>query len=259
MGHTTPSIFFSIVIACRNVEKTLDATLRSLQAQSFKNFEVIVVDACSTDGTLDIVRRHGALIDYLVSEPDLGIYDAWNKGIRLACGSHICFVGGDDTLLPDAIARLRAAAQAHPDAHILCGKNHLVSEHGTKLQTLHSTWNWQRFRHHMCIAHVGAAHARGLFEEYGLYDHSYKITGDYELLLRAGPRLRCITIDGYIANMTHGGASAMRYRALWEAYRCKTQHRARSWPASLFDLLVASLKLSIRKWYYRFKGATATQ
>lgn len=257
--NATHSIFFSIVIACRNVERTLDATLRSLHAQSCRDFEVIVVDACSTDHTLKVVQRHQDLITHLISEPDDGIYDAWNKGVALARGSHICFVGGDDSLLPDALSSLHRAAQSYPDAHIICGKNYLVSEQGEILQTLHSIWDWQRFRHYMCIAHVGAAHARQLFTEYGPFDESFKITGDYELLLRAGPQLRCVTIDDYIANMTYGGASSLRYQALWEAYRSKILHRAVTRPAALLDLFVASLKLAVRKWYYGIRGGMATR
>jgi len=255
----TRSIQFSIVIACRNVERTLDATLQSLRAQSCQDFEVIIIDACSTDRTLEIIRHHGDLIDHLISEPDDGIYDAWNKGIGLARGHHICFVGGDDTLLPDALGSLHKAAKANPDAHLICGKSRLVSDTGVVLQTLHSRWDWQHFRHHMCIVHVGAAHARALFSEYGHFDQAYKITGDYELLLRAGPNLRCVAIDDCIANMTYGGASSMRYQALWEAYRCKTLHRAITRPAAIIDLLTASLKLSIRKRYYGFKGSMATR
>lgn len=259
MSQPTPAqpIHFSIVIACRNVERTLDATLRSLRSQSFQDFEVIVVDACSTDRTLDIVRHHGDLIDHLISEPDDGIYDAWNKGIRLARGKHVCFVGGDDTMLPDALSCLHRAAEAHPNAHLICGKSYLVSGEGVTLQTLHSTWDWERFRHYMCIVHVGAAHARTLFTEYGSFNSSYKITGDYELLLRAGPKLRCIAVDDYITNMTYGGSSSLRYMALWEAYRCKTLHHAVTRPSAIIDLLTTSLKLAIRKRYYRLKGAMA--
>jgi glycosyltransferase involved in cell wall biosynthesis len=257
--NSKDAIFFSIVIACRNVGKTLDATLRSIRAQSCKHFEVIVVEACSTDDTLQIAQQHQDLITHLISEPDNGIYDAWNKGVALACGSHICFVGGDDTLLPHALRSLRNAARAQPHAHIICGKNHLVTEKGVLLRTLHSKWEWQRFRRHMCIAHVGAAHAKSLFTEYGPFDDSFKITGDYELLLRAGPRLRCVTIDDYVANMTYGGASALRYRALWEAYRCKRLHRATTPTAAIVDLFAASLKLAVRKRYYGIKGSMATR
>lgn len=249
------SVFFSIVIACRNVEKTFEATLRSIEAQSYKRHEVIIVDACSTDQTLHIAQRYPHLVTHVISEPDEGIYDAWNKGIALARGSHICFVGGDDTLLPNALGSLCKAAHAHPYAHIICGKNRLMSAHGVMLRTLHSTWDWRLFRRHMCIAHVGAAHARSLFDEYGPFDDSFKITGDYELLLRAGPRLRCVTIDDYIANMTYGGASALRYKALLEAYRCKTQHHAITQPQAIIDLLMASMKLAVRKRCYGLKGS----
>ena len=83
----------SIIIATYNAEKTLKRCLNSIVSQKKDQLELLIIDGCSTDRTMDIVREFAESIDVIVSEVDKGIYDAWNKGIRLATGEWIMFLG----------------------------------------------------------------------------------------------------------------------------------------------------------------------
>lgn len=91
----------SIITVTWNCAATLGRTVASVRAVKRSNIEYVVIDGGSTDGTLDIVRGLGGLVDCLVSEPDSGIYNAMNKGVRFARGCYVLFINGDDVLIPD--------------------------------------------------------------------------------------------------------------------------------------------------------------
>jgi len=98
----------SIVTVAYNVAKGLERTILSVDAQSYENVEFIIIDGGSTDGTLDVIRKHKAKIDCWVSEPDDGIYDAMNKGVRLAKGKWLNFMNAGDVFVSDhVLAQIR--------------------------------------------------------------------------------------------------------------------------------------------------------
>ncbi len=114
----------SVVTVCRNVVDEIDATIASVVSQTHPAIEYIIVDGASTDGTVEAIRRAGAKIDRWISEPDAGIYDAMNKGIRLANGEWIIFMNaGDRFYSNDAIKDLLGAPTS--DADLLYG-NHEI-------------------------------------------------------------------------------------------------------------------------------------
>ncbi len=92
----SPSI--SIIMAVFNGNITIEETINSIIRQNYKNFEYIIIDAGSTDGTIDTIKKYDEFIDFWTSEPDKGIYDALNKGIDLAFGDWLYFIGADDRL-----------------------------------------------------------------------------------------------------------------------------------------------------------------
>jgi glycosyltransferase involved in cell wall biosynthesis len=115
-----PRPLITVATVVRNASATLDATIRSVSCQTLHDVEYIVIDGQSTDGTLDIIRRHEAHIAAWISEPDKGIYDAMNKALALARGRWILFLGGDDTLIaPDTLAKV--AEQLGDDRTVLYG------------------------------------------------------------------------------------------------------------------------------------------
>lgn len=101
MHNIHPHPKFSIITVTYNAEKVLEDTIQSIVTQSYKNVEYIIVDGGSTDGTLTIVNKYKEHIHTIVSEPDKGLYDAMNKGIKLATGDYLCFLNAGDGLHED--------------------------------------------------------------------------------------------------------------------------------------------------------------
>jgi glycosyltransferase involved in cell wall biosynthesis len=109
---------YSIIIATYNAAKYLETALQSVFSQTSADYELILIDGGSKDETVEIIKKHQDRIAYWVSEPDQGIYDAWNKGIEQATGDWVLFIGSDDTLVPDALEAYSDFIKTH---HIITG------------------------------------------------------------------------------------------------------------------------------------------
>ena len=113
---TSPRI--TVVTVCRNSAASIERTLQSVLAQDYADFEYVVIDGASTDGTLEILHRHAGRIAALVSEPDRGVYDAMNKAVRLARGEYLLFMNAGDVF---AASDVLSAVAAQADADVLYG------------------------------------------------------------------------------------------------------------------------------------------
>lgn len=218
------SKFLSIICATYNSEKTLQKLLRSLRKQTCKDFELIIIDGVSTDGTLEILRQNRDIITELISEKDRGIYDAWNKGVKMANYEWLSFVGADDALKDDYVAIYKNAIEKLRDQKIdyITSRVNYINSRGRLLKVLGKEWIWGEFKLSMTVAHVGSLHSKSLFQEFGYFDTSYKIIGDYELLLRKKSNLRTAFVDDVTVNMQAGGRS-LSFQALIERYRAHRQ------------------------------------
>ena len=134
----------SIIIVTLNSEKYLEETFQSLVNQSYKNFEVIVIDGKSSDKTLEITRKYKDLISYCISEEDDGIYDAFNKGINLSIGKFIGIVNSDDILLPNALSLLDKYDKENPNIDFIFGsvRKHWGVLYGYKPHKIHYSWGF---------------------------------------------------------------------------------------------------------------------
>ncbi len=217
----------SIIIATYNASSTLRRCLDSIVPQLTVDTELIIIDGQSTDDTNAIVRSYGTAVTVHISEPDKGIYDAWNKGIGRATGQWIMFIGADDILLPGAIDTYLHVLRSTVDIasyDYLCARNEYVDEAGHILGLIGEAPSWQRMRRYMSAAHVASLHNKThLFDTLGGYDLAYRICADYELLLRKRPLRYLFLGDAVIARMTSGGMS-FSTAAIREAYRIRGQH-----------------------------------
>ena len=111
----------SVITVCRNSEETIERTLQSVACQTCKDFEYIVVDGVSTDSTLEIIDKYKSHISKFISEPDKGIYDAMNKGAKMAEGEYIVFLNADDVFIHENVLSLVAEKMKDKKADLFYG------------------------------------------------------------------------------------------------------------------------------------------
>lgn len=209
----------SIVTVTFNSATTIADTLHSVDEQTHGDIEHIIVDGASTDETLHKVRSAVHRVSRVVSEPDAGIYDAMNKGARLASGEMIGFLNADDLLaFPGAIAAIAAAAQ-EPSVDAVFGDLLYVD----KLNTDRVVRRWRggeyalpRLRWGWMPPHPTFYVRRTQLLNLGGFDAGLKIAADYEFMLRylARPGIRAHYVAEVLVRMRSGGASNRSIKAL---------------------------------------------
>lgn len=168
----------TIITATYNSVKTLEQTIFSVIEQTYDNIEYIIIDGGSTDGTIDIIKRYADKIAYWISEPDKGIYDAFNKGIAVATGDYIEFLGSDDSLYAkDTIKKI--VAEIDEDTDILSGGVICVNER-QKIEKFADSQT--PLKENRMVPHQGMF-VRTLLLKNRMFDLQYKIASDYESFL----------------------------------------------------------------------------
>jgi glycosyltransferase involved in cell wall biosynthesis len=182
-----PELKISIITVCFNSHSTVSDTVDSVLAQTYPHIEYIVVDGASSDGTREIVSSYGTKISRFISEPDRGIYDALNKGIRAATGDIIGILNSDDVFYNESVIAKIAEAFEDKDLEAIISDVQFVDPVNTsKVIRYYSSRNFTtaRFRFGFMPAHPGFYVKRELFEKFGYYKTDYKIAADYELEMR---------------------------------------------------------------------------
>jgi len=172
----------------------------SVLNQSYSDYEYLIIDGGSTDGSLEIIKRYGTKITYWVSETDNGIYDAMNKGISLARGRWIYFLGADDFLIDDNIIGSLALEQ-EKEAHLVFGD--VTDDKGKRFR---SRFCWRTLLHNT-VHHQSAFYSADLFKDFR-YSTVIAVVSDYELNLRIfldGIKFR--HVDKVIASCASTGIS----------------------------------------------------
>lgn len=170
----------SIITVVFNGQKHIEQTIKSVLGQTYKNVEYIIIDGNSMDGTIDIIKSYDEQLDFWISEPDRGIYEAMNKGIVHAKGEIIGIINADDYYEPDAIKYIvdshliNKADIYYGDMKIIDGKGagNIVKPDISKMNEKPSIF------HPTCFVR------KDVYDHAGLFDIRYKISSDYEFLLR---------------------------------------------------------------------------
>jgi len=200
----------SVVVAVYDGAQTIKRCLDSVLGQTGVTYELIVIDGGSSDGTVDILGTYEKSAVKWISEPDQGIYNAWNKALKIAAGEWICFIGSDDVwACSNSLSKLEKLAK-FPEINLVSGRNRMINSAGQLGRSYGDAWNFREMKTKMTIAHVGTLHHRTLFEKYGLFDESYRIVGDYEFLLRSGPSIRGAYLAEEVILMGSEGISRLR-------------------------------------------------
>ncbi|MDP1595527.1 MAG: glycosyltransferase family 2 protein [Methylotenera sp.] len=245
----------SVIVAVFNGDKTLQQFIDSFAQQSYANKELIVIDGASTDGTVNLLESNREKIEYFISEPDKGVYNAWNKGLLQAKGEWICFIGADDYFWDtQVLARMAAQLAVIPEnVRVVYGQVMLLNGSGESLYLIGEPWRKikEQFKKVMSIPHPCLMHRRSLFDQNGGFDESFRIGGDYEFLLRELKVADAIFVPDVITvGMRQGGLSSTPSNALeamWEARRAQKMHGLLI-PSSFWVLAMARVYLRLMLW-----------
>ncbi len=201
-------LLVSIVTACYNSEKTIAKTMDSLLAQTYQNFEYIIIDGASSDGTLAVIEQYRAAFGArltVISEKDKGIYDAMNKGIAMAKGTLVGMINSDDWYEADALAQVVQAYEGQTHC-VLYGM--LRQWNKGKLYSVH--YHSHEFIHDRMIPHPTCFVTNETYQTLGMYSLEYRSAADYDfmLTLTANPTVSFVPIFAVLANFDMGGISS---------------------------------------------------
>jgi len=203
----------SLITVTYNSAATFQDTINSVNAQNHPDIEYIVVDGASKDNTLNIIKANENKISKWISEPDKGIYDAMNKGLKLVTGEVIGIINSDDFYYNDTI--ISSVAKAFEDENVDAVFGDLVfvdPDNLDKVVRTYSSKNWypEKFARGFMPAHPTFFVRRKYYEQFGLFKTDYKIAADYELLIRFlyVNKLRYKYLPLTMVTMRKGGVSS---------------------------------------------------
>lgn len=250
-------VLVSVITVCYNSEMTIEDTIKSVLQQTYKNIEYIIIDGNSKDRTMEILRSYEPSFRgrmKITSEPDAGIYDAMNKGIKKASGTLIGILNSDDFYEPDAVevmvqayleARDTQTNEVDPDLMILYGYQRNL-EHQKEDREVSVVLYHHDYLKRQMITHPTCFVTGKVYEKYGVFDTSYRSSADYEFMLRiqAAGGVTFWPVYRIITNFRVGGMSGSEkgYRETARLqYRYGTISRARMWKilmkSKIYELL----------------------
>jgi glycosyltransferase involved in cell wall biosynthesis len=184
------SPFFSIITVVKNDQKNIEKTIKTIAQQSFKNFEYIVIDGKSSDHTIRNIKKYKKIINLLISEKDMGIYYAMNKGIKLASGKIVVFINSGDLFTKNALKIVYSKFNKNKKIDFVFGT---VLRHYTKKSILKSGFDPKKLLYNFDFA---TAHSTGFFLKKKIYNlvgnfnTKYKCSADYDIYYKVLLKLR---------------------------------------------------------------------
>lgn len=238
----------TVITVCLNARATVRAAVESVLAQDHPDLEYVVVDGASTDGTLDILQEHADRIDTLVSEPDRGLYDSANKGLRLATGDIVGFLHADDVFAYPGVVRRIADEFARTAAECVYGDVDFFDPHdATRVTRRFRSGAYRRgsFSAGWHPAHTTFYTRRDLLLELGGFDEGYRIASDIDLMMRVMEvrHARASWIPEVLVHMRAGGMSNRNLKSVLRAnYECWRALKANGLPAPWWFMLGKPLR-----------------
>jgi len=229
----------SIITVVLNAATTIEDTLHSVAEQRYPDVEHIVVDGASSDGTIDLIRRHQNHLARFVSEPDRGIYDAMNKGIELARGEVIGFLNAGDIYANANVLQWVAETLADPDVDACYADLVYVDAKDTRKVVRYwrsRPYETGLFRTGWMPAHPTFFVKRKIYERYGKFDLDFQFQSDFDLTMRflEVERIRSVYVPKIFVRMRTGGATNAKLsniaRGNIEAYRARKKYFPRTTP-----------------------------
>ena len=203
----------TVVTVVMNSSSTMQICIDSVKCQKNVSVQHVIVDGCSTDGTIDLIKQYADTTENVVwiSEPDDGIYDAMNKGLDLAEGTIVSILNADDHYRDDlTLGRVVEVFSKHIDLDILLTDVDFINDRGAVLRRVKASWfKPKRLKYGWMPPHPGMFITKNAYQRIGQYRTNYKIAADYEFCVRAFLIVNCVhrVKDWVSVNMRDGGVS----------------------------------------------------
>lgn len=220
----------TITTACYNSEKTISDTIESVLNQTYKDFEYWIIDGGSTDNTISIIKNYMRKSEkiHLISEPDNGMYDAINKGIKASSGEIIGNLNSDDCYVSDCLQMVADRYKKENNSLLVInGYMDRVDEEGNIVHSYR--YDSSHIKNKKCFGHPAMFVSRKVFEVVGLYDATYRLCADGEWQYRVydNPQIKYVIEERVFTRMRAGGATdQFDKRWIWykELVRMKKEH-----------------------------------
>lgn len=223
----------SVITVCLNSAATIRDTIESVLAQDHPDIEHIIVDGASRDATMDIVRSYGSRIAKVVSEPDRGMYDSANKGLRLATGDVVGLLNSDDFYASNDVLSTMAREFEEHGVDVVHGDLDFIDpDDTTRITRRFRSREFEPgdFRRGWHPAHPTFYVCRELLLKIGGFDERYRIASDIDIMMRVleVEHARSVHIPRVLIKMREGGLSNGSFRRIWRAnVECyQSMHRA---------------------------------
>lgn len=220
---------FSIITITYNAASVIGPTLQSVMAQTYRNFEYLLIDGGSKDDTVAKAKASGIEFAHIVSEPDNGLYDAMNKGIALATGDYLCFLNAGDAFhSPDSLQTIVNAIEGEDELpHVLYGETAEVNEahEFVRMRRLKAPekLTWRSFKDGMLVCHQAFYARRDIVP---MYDLKYRFSADVDWCIKVMKRSsKLVKVDAVVVDYLQNGLSLKHHRAsLIERFRIMSRH-----------------------------------
>ena len=226
--HSRLTPKFSVITVTYNARPLLEDTIQSVISQTYHHVEYIIVDGGSHDGTQTLIDKYREHIACVVSEPDRGLYDAMNKGIRLATGDYLCFLNaGDSFHEDDTLQQMVHTIHTTELPDVIYGETALVDREGhfVRMRRLSApeTLTWKSFRQGMLVCHQAFFAKRSLAEP---YDLQYRFSADFDWCIRVMKKARTLhnTRLTLIDYLDEGMTTRNQKASLRERFRIMAHH-----------------------------------
>lgn len=242
---TTP--FFSIITVVKNASSSIQRCIDSIKFQTFQDFEYIVIDGSSVDGTVDKLKLNNSIIDYCISQPDEGLYFAMNKGIKLTRGRYIGILNADDSYDLRTLERVHQAIEKFSETQIIYGGMTYFEEPNKNYFINHNDLPNRMIFHPTCFVE------RNTYFANGLLNTRYRVAADYDFMLKCKVGgIVFLGINQKLANFSTGGTSEkMKFRSILETSRIQAVYNRESLfkmiTKIIWILIVTYLRIISRK------------
>lgn len=243
---TASKPLITVVTVVYNGAEFLEETIKSVIEQTYDNVEYIIVDGGSTDGTLDIIRKYEHAIDYWVSEPDKGIYDAMNKGIDLGSGDWINFMNAGDLFFEcETLTKVFSNGSDYSDANVIYGDHEVRYPNKTKIVKagkVCNLWKGSQFCHQ-------SAFIRLMYHKANQFNLCREIAADFEFFYKASSVGLCMRYYPIVlSKVSSGGVSdSRRLASIVERYSCLDRQFIRL-PHYVFFFFSELIKLVVKRY-----------